>query len=162
MSVQNTYKNLRPFIRLDGNGTIIPGSVQFRPSMPKQGKWVELDFINKCCDTTPDSYIIFVGSAPLDADSTLISITYPGFSWTGTFAEGDIRVVSLPNGIARTITVTAEVLTADMAINALTLIGDGVILSSDTTLAANADPQTFTLTTTAAGGSQYLVQLTDD
>lgn len=42
-------KNLKAYVRLDARNVIIPGSVQFRTKMPKNGKWKQL-VMDYCCD----------------------------------------------------------------------------------------------------------------
>lgn len=42
---------LRAFVRFDGNGRIIAGSLILRRKMPKVGRWIEVPAY-KCCNTT--------------------------------------------------------------------------------------------------------------
>ena len=44
-------KNLKCFVRLDGNLRVVSGSAIYRRKMPKVGKWVEINS-NICCTTT--------------------------------------------------------------------------------------------------------------
>lgn len=44
-------RNLRAFVRYDGNGRIVPGSLTLRNKMPKQGKWTEIPAY-ECCNPT--------------------------------------------------------------------------------------------------------------
>ncbi len=49
MAQINIRKKL--FIRIDAQGRSIPGSAVFRNSMPKIGRWIEVEG-NTCCVTT--------------------------------------------------------------------------------------------------------------
>lgn len=42
---------LRAFVRYDGSGRIVAGSLILRKNMPKVGKWKEIDAY-ECCGTT--------------------------------------------------------------------------------------------------------------
>jgi hypothetical protein len=47
-------RNNRAFIRVDNRGILIPGSLIFRATLPKYGKWIEVDQ-NVCCTSTTTS-----------------------------------------------------------------------------------------------------------
>lgn len=42
-------KDARPYVRIDGSGRVVPGSLIFRKSKPKTGKWKEISGY-ECCD----------------------------------------------------------------------------------------------------------------
>jgi len=44
-------KELRAYVRMDGQGRVIAGSLVLRKSKPKNGKWIEIQTY-ECCDTT--------------------------------------------------------------------------------------------------------------
>lgn len=44
-------RNLKAFVRYDGTGKIVPGSLVLRRSIPKVGDWREI-VANLCCTTT--------------------------------------------------------------------------------------------------------------
>lgn len=44
-------RSLYGFIRLDGSGRIVSGSLVLRKKMPKVGKWIQVPTY-ECCDTT--------------------------------------------------------------------------------------------------------------
>jgi len=46
-------KNLRAWVRYDGSGRIIPGSLELRVNKPKVGNWTELRAY-ECCDPQYD------------------------------------------------------------------------------------------------------------
>lgn len=44
-------KDLKGYVRVDGNQRIVPGSLVLRRSMPKVGKWIEIPAY-ECCNPT--------------------------------------------------------------------------------------------------------------
>jgi hypothetical protein len=44
-------KDLRAYVRLDGSGRVVGGSLILRRKMPKVGRWIEVTTY-ECCDTT--------------------------------------------------------------------------------------------------------------
>jgi len=48
-------RDLRAFVRYDGRGRIIPGSLVLRRSKPKNGKWKEVTAYECCNPTTTTS-----------------------------------------------------------------------------------------------------------
>jgi hypothetical protein len=52
-------KDLRAYVRLDGSGRVVGGSLILRRKMPKVGRWIEVTTY-ECCDTTTTTttYII--------------------------------------------------------------------------------------------------------
>lgn len=44
-----TNKKLKAFVRFDGSGRVVPGSLIFRKQKPKVGKWKEISS-TECCD----------------------------------------------------------------------------------------------------------------
>lgn len=45
----NSRKDLKAYVRFDGSGRIVPGSLILRRKMPKVGKWKEITAY-ECCD----------------------------------------------------------------------------------------------------------------
>jgi len=66
----NSTKRLRAFVRIDGQGFVIPGSLIFRRNTPKQGKWFEID-ADQCCPTTTTT------SASTSTTTTTTTTTAP-------------------------------------------------------------------------------------
>lgn len=60
-------RNLRAFVRFDGSGRVIPGSVVLRKQKPKVGRWQEI-VSYECCD---DVTISFVLADPALTNATL-------------------------------------------------------------------------------------------
>lgn len=47
-----TDKKLRAFVRFDGSGRVIPGSLVLRRKKPKVGRWQEITTYECCNDVT--------------------------------------------------------------------------------------------------------------
>ena len=48
-------RKLRAFVRFDGSGRIVPGSLILRRNVPKVGKWKEIPAYECCNPTTTSS-----------------------------------------------------------------------------------------------------------
>ena len=48
-------RNLKAFVRIDGQGRVVAGSLVLRKKMPKVGKWYEVPAY-ECCNTTTTSF----------------------------------------------------------------------------------------------------------
>lgn len=48
----NNRKDLKAYVRFDGSGRVVPGSLILRKKMPKVGKWVEIQAYECCAPTT--------------------------------------------------------------------------------------------------------------
>lgn len=44
-------RNLKAFVRIDGKGRVVAGSLIYRKKMPKVGRWMEIQ-ANLCCNYT--------------------------------------------------------------------------------------------------------------
>ena len=44
-------RDLKAYVRYDGSGRVVPGSLILRRKMPKVGKWVEIQAY-ECCNPT--------------------------------------------------------------------------------------------------------------
>lgn len=47
----NSRKDLKAYVRFDGSGRVVPGSLILRRKMPKVGKWKEI-VAYECCNPT--------------------------------------------------------------------------------------------------------------
>ena len=48
----NNRKDLKAYVRFDGSGRVVPGSLVLRKKMPKVGKWIEIPAYECCAPTT--------------------------------------------------------------------------------------------------------------
>lgn len=150
-------KNLVGWIKLDGNGTIIPGSCQFRPigHKPKDGNWKQLK-IDYCCGVG-DSIIVFQNTTG-SADITNITTADNSINWIGTLNNNQTVAFMIPFGYDQTWSVTihnptGRTLTTSNQYNYADV---GVITPSG---AISVTGSVTTFTTSASAGSQYLVVL---
>jgi hypothetical protein len=64
----NSKKDLRAYVRFDGSGRVVAGSLVLRRKKPKVGKWMEIQTYECCDDTTTTTTTAFqyeVGDAAL-------------------------------------------------------------------------------------------------
>jgi hypothetical protein len=151
MSVSNTYKNLRAFIRIDAHGIIIPGSVQFRKAMPLQGVWKEL-ILSQCCDGHGASIITF-SNTTASSNITKIKTKDGRINWSGTLANGQQISFNITRSYDESFTVTTSAFSG-RTITTSTVQGTGTI-STIGALVSNAT----VITTNSKPNSQYLVVL---
>lgn len=76
--------HLKAFIRLDGQNRVVAGSLIYRKSMPKNGKWVEIP-TGKCC--VPDV-------APFILPTTSTTTTLEPLTTTTTTEETSTTTTS--------------------------------------------------------------------
>lgn len=148
---QNRAK-LALWLRVDGTGTVIPSASQLRPIKdikgPRDGRWIRVQS-NYCC-TSLDSYLVFRNTT---ASANITAISYTGFSWSGTLANGDYLVTPIPNGYNEVVSVTVDT-PSGRTITTATKQGSGTITAGGViTLATNV------YDTSATPASQYTVIL---
>ena len=68
MGAYNT-KDLKAYVRFDGTGRVVPGSLILRRQKPKVGKWVEIPAY-ECCNPTTTTTTTTV--APTTTTTTAI------------------------------------------------------------------------------------------
>jgi hypothetical protein len=49
-------KSLKAYVRFDGSGRIVAGSLILRKNKPKVGKWKEISAI-ECCNCSSNTYV---------------------------------------------------------------------------------------------------------
>lgn len=57
-------KDLKAFVRYDGSGRIIPGSLILQRSKPKVGDWKQIDAY-ECCNPVINDYLLQEDGSPL-------------------------------------------------------------------------------------------------
>ena len=66
----NSRKDLKAYVRFDGSGRIVPGSLILRRKMPKVGKWKEVQAY-ECCDPNfPTTTSTSTTAAPTTTSTT--------------------------------------------------------------------------------------------
>ena len=85
-------KKMKAFVRIDGSGRVVPGSLVLRERKPKVGKWKEVD-ANECCNTIDACFTALFSYGPDAADSLNINIERTNITGspdvTGTINWGD-------------------------------------------------------------------------
>lgn len=81
--MSNNRKDLKGFVRYDGSGRVVAGSLVLRRSMPKVGKWKEVPAY-ECCEPTTTTTTTTT-AAPTTTTTTTAA---PTTTTTTTTAEG--------------------------------------------------------------------------
>lgn len=96
-------RNLKAFVRYDGTGRVISGSLILQANKPKVGNWKEIDAYECCNDTLPANCIQFVvnttaetffefSASSLTQDYTYTVTWGDGTSDSGSSGEGFINI----------------------------------------------------------------------
>lgn len=126
----DTRKKLKAFVRFDGSGRVVPGSLVLRKQAPKVGRWQEV-VANECCGPVVPPVVTdpVVGTVA----ATTIDIT-----WTAaTVAEGEnpvthylikldtvqVAIVAAADTLAYTYTGLTTATSYDLTIEACTTDG---------------------------------------
>jgi hypothetical protein len=151
---------LRLWVRLDGNGDVIPGSEQYRPIgvTPKNGNWRMVKG-SYCCGAG-DAIIIFRNTTA-SANITAISTADNVINWTGTLANNGMIAFVIPNGYDETFTVTTS---AYSGRTFTTSVSQQNVEGTATIAPPTASPYSLTglttvITTNVAPGAQFSVIL---
>lgn len=70
---------LKAFVRIDGSGRVVAGSLVLRQKMPKNGKWVEIP-AHQCCDpleVVPSQTELTTTSTTTEEPTTTSTTTTP-------------------------------------------------------------------------------------
>jgi hypothetical protein len=65
----NSNNRLKAYVRYDGTGRVIAGSLILQRSKPKVGNWVEID-ANECCNYVPGSTTTTTTATPTTTTTT--------------------------------------------------------------------------------------------
>ena len=68
----NSNNRLKAYVRYDGTGRVIAGSLILQRSKPKVGNWVEID-ANECCNYVPTTTTTTTTEAPVTTTTTSTS-----------------------------------------------------------------------------------------
>ena len=67
-------RNLKAFVRFDGSGRIVAGSLILRKNKPKVGRWIEIPAY-ECCNYTPTTTTTSTSTSTTTTTSTSTSTT---------------------------------------------------------------------------------------
>lgn len=152
LSNKTWYNKQRPYVRINGFGDMIPGSIVFRDRPPKDGTWRQLGYINACCNGIGDSYLV-VRNTTASTNITSIKSADGRINWTGTIANNGVIVFVIPGGIDESIQFTLDTVFS-RTLTTAKVQGNGVI--SPTTITGSSI-NTTPVITTAVPNSQYTV-----
>jgi len=100
-------RRLNLWVRLDGNGDVIPGSEQYRPIgvRPRDGRWKQVTG-SYCCN--PGTTLITFHNTTASANITAIETADGAINWTGSLANGKYYSFVIPNGYDETFNITVN------------------------------------------------------
>lgn len=156
-------RNLVLWVRLDGNGDVIPGSEQYRPRgvKPRDGNWRQA-IGSYCCSC----YCIITFTNNASVGNVLSITTADGaIDWSVELLEGRTKSFVIPSCYDEVFTVTFDTITGDgIAIDVDVLQGTGTITSSLPYLAAGVAGRSVEITTTVPTSkcAEYLVTISND
>jgi hypothetical protein len=110
----NSNNRLKAYVRYDGTGRVIAGSLILQRSKPKVGNWVEID-ANECCNptttttTTTEAPVTTTTTSTSTSTSTTSTSTSTSTSTTSTTttpAPGDCFCYTISNETAGTLEYT--------------------------------------------------------
>lgn len=122
-------KDLKAFVRYDGSGRVVSGSLVFRKKKPKNGRWGEITK-NLCCTDS--------------GSSTTTTTTFANTTDTTTTVSGIIVTISHDNMFdpicSATTTLPIQIVSGTSLSNALTISGDFASLGAYYTPADPGNP----------------------
>lgn len=89
-------RDLKAYVRYDGSGRVVAGSLVLRRSIPKVGKWQEVQGY-QCCNQDQQTIVVTVeGSFPITSvDFTILCNTGPGSYMTVYTAHNAADIYAL-------------------------------------------------------------------
>lgn len=151
----NRDKKLKVYGRLDGSNVLIPGSVRWGRTMPKNGHWVELTPVDYCCGsttttTTTTDYVCinYVIAVPPRTTSSLTYTDCGGDEVGPTEIVGPNSVVICAQSGAVTLEGIGEIINMGECITTTTTTTTEAPTTSTTTTTTTEEPTTSTTTTT--------------
>jgi hypothetical protein len=79
----NSNNRLKAYVRYDGTGRVIAGSLILQRFKPKVGNWQEID-ANECCNFVPTTTTTTTTEAPVTTTTTSTSTSTSTTSTTST------------------------------------------------------------------------------
>ena len=147
-------RNLVGWVRLDGNGNIIPGSEQYRPigKIPKNGYWRQIQSDYTSCNGTGNATLTFINNSA--SNITSVTSTDGTFKYNTTIASsGGVYTFVLPFGIDYTFNIVAA---GSVAAVVTTVVANGSGYNAIVTGSGTSSPS---VTTPARSLQQYVLTL---
>lgn len=158
----NRDKKLKVYGRLDGSNVLIPGSVRWGRTMPKNGHWVELTPVDYCCGSTTTTTTTAVPFNCVTYGVTVerggsVSFTYDNCDGS---PAGPFELSGPVSDVFCAAPDTVEVVTGEAVFTILgeceppttTTTTTEAPTTSTTTTTTTEEPSTTTTTTTTTGG----------
>jgi hypothetical protein len=125
----NSNNRLKAYVRYDGTGRVIAGSLILQRFKPKVGNWQEID-ANECCNYVPDSTTTTTTTAALDCFCyTVDNQTAGTLEYTYTDCGSEVATTASINADTITYVCSSTAVTGD----------DGLIITGGTVSCNNAE-----------------------
>jgi len=151
----NNRKDLKAYVRYDGSGRVVAGSLILRRKMPKVGKWVEISAY-ECCDPfTPTSTSSTTTTTTTTASSNyLVNLRqlFEDGTCSGMDLVSNYAIISANPLIVGKWYSGVDPMFGSVAAYIVSAGGDGFLLASYTNERDTCDTNTTTTTTTTTGG----------
>lgn len=151
-------RNLVLWVRLDGNGDVIPGSEQYRPRgvKPRDGNWRQVTS-SYCCDC--NCIITFQNNSTCDIAS--ITTADGAIDWSGSLGENEVISFVIPNCYDEVFTMTFGIAPGGADVNVSTVQGTATTVVTGSP-AITGESVTITTPVPTSQCAQYLVTIVDD
>ncbi len=125
----NSNNRLKAYVRYDGTGRVIAGSLILQRFKPKVGNWQEID-ANECCNYVPGSTTTTTTTAALDCFCyTVDNQTAGTLEYTYTDCGSEVATTASINADTITYVCSSTAVTGD----------DGLIITGGTVSCNNAE-----------------------
>ena len=133
----NSNNRLKAYVRYDGTGRVIAGSLILQRFKPKVGNWVEID-ANECCNyTTTTTTTTAAITTTTTTSSTSTSTSTSTTSTTTTPTPGDCFCYTISNETAGTLLysftdcVSSEFVRAPISADTISIVCSSTVVTGD-------------------------------
>lgn len=98
------FKDLKAYVRYDGSGRVVAGSLIFRKKKPKNGRWSEVSS-NLCCNASSTTTTTTTGGGGVTPTAFVKSYWLSAFDSCNTTTAGNLVFYSASTEVAAGITV---------------------------------------------------------
>jgi hypothetical protein len=136
----NSNNRLKAYVRYDGTGRVIAGSLILQRFKPKVGNWQEID-ANECCNYVPDSTTTTTTTTATPTTTTTTTTALDCFCYTvdnQTAGTLEYTYTDCGSEVATTASINADTITYVCSSTAVTG-DDGLIITGGTVSCNNAE-----------------------
>ena len=153
-------RNLKAFVRYDGSGRVVAGSLILRKNKPKVGRWQEIPAY-ECCNYVPTSTTTTTTTASPTTTTTSTSTSTSSTTTTTstTASPTTTTTTTTAEPTTTTTTTTAEPTTTTTSTSTSTSTTTTTEAPTTTTTTTTAEPTTTTTTTEAPSFYLYRTEV---